>query len=300
MFLSESLQRYVYTIVAATRDGADVALGASPRGALALVRAAQAAAAIDGRTFATPDDVKSVAPLVLEHRLIVRPEAELDGIDARTLVARNLGGRTDTARMNARPAAWVGPRGIVALALLAAGAGFATLVMAWPVVMIAVAIVTFAALAADAAAVARAPDIVRTLPPHLMLARRAALAYTLTNHGAVTLRFAIYEAPAAKIAVQLAPACGRLPPATRTTVSLGILPQERGRTEFGVAFGVVRIALGLRAPAHSDWRANAGAHTPGPFRTWPRRRSRRPQAAVGRRITPRAPARHWLRVRELT
>jgi MoxR-like ATPase len=55
-----------------------------------LVRATQAAAAIDGRTFATPDDVKAVAPLVLEHRLIARPEAELEGIDARAIVARIL------------------------------------------------------------------------------------------------------------------------------------------------------------------------------------------------------------------
>ena len=90
VFLSESLQGYIYGIVAATRDAPDVALGASPRAALALVRAAQAAAAIDGRGFANPDDVKSVAPLVLDHRLIARPEAELDGVDAPAIVARIL------------------------------------------------------------------------------------------------------------------------------------------------------------------------------------------------------------------
>jgi len=88
VFLSESLQAYLYAIVAATREAADVALGASPRAALALVRAAQAAAAIDARAFATPDDIKRVAPLVLEHRLIVRPEAELEGVDARAIVRR--------------------------------------------------------------------------------------------------------------------------------------------------------------------------------------------------------------------
>ena len=90
VFVSESLQGYVYEIVAATRSAADVALGASPRAGLALLRATQAAAAIDGRTFATSDDVKSVAPLVLDHRLIVRPEAELEGIDAHAIVARLL------------------------------------------------------------------------------------------------------------------------------------------------------------------------------------------------------------------
>ncbi|GAC1404876.1 MAG: MoxR family ATPase [Candidatus Velthaea sp.] len=88
--LSDSLQAYLYAIVAATRASDDVALGASPRAALALVSAAQAAAAMEGRDFATPDDVKTVAPLVLGHRLIVRPEAELEGVDPDTVLARIL------------------------------------------------------------------------------------------------------------------------------------------------------------------------------------------------------------------
>jgi len=88
--LAEALQAYVYDVVAATRTSPDVALGASPRAALALVVATQAAAFLDGRTFATPDDVKDVAPLVLAHRLIVRPEAELDGLTADDVVARVL------------------------------------------------------------------------------------------------------------------------------------------------------------------------------------------------------------------
>jgi len=88
--LSESLQEYVYGIVAATRTSADVALGASPRAALALVVSGQASAFLDGRTFATSDDVKDVAPLVLPHRLIVRPEAELDGTSSDDVVAHVL------------------------------------------------------------------------------------------------------------------------------------------------------------------------------------------------------------------
>jgi MoxR-like ATPase len=89
--VAPALQGYIYAIIAATRRAGDVALGASPRAGLALVVATQAAAAIDGRDFTTPDDVKSVAPLVLAHRLIVRPEAELEGVDAATLVGRVLG-----------------------------------------------------------------------------------------------------------------------------------------------------------------------------------------------------------------
>ena len=57
---------------------------------LGLFRAAQAAAAIDGRDFVTPDDVKRVAPLVLAHRLLVRGDAELDGVTADAIVARVL------------------------------------------------------------------------------------------------------------------------------------------------------------------------------------------------------------------
>jgi MoxR-like ATPase len=88
--LAESLQGYIYDVVAATRNSADVALGASPRAALALVVAVQAAAYLDARAFATPDDVKDVAPFVLAHRIIVRPEAELDGTSADEVVTRVL------------------------------------------------------------------------------------------------------------------------------------------------------------------------------------------------------------------
>jgi MoxR-like ATPase len=88
--VAESLQGYIYDVVAATRSSSDVALGASPRAALALVVSAQAAAYLDDRAFATPDDVKDVAPLVLAHRIIVRPEAELDGTTADDVVTRVL------------------------------------------------------------------------------------------------------------------------------------------------------------------------------------------------------------------
>ncbi|HKU67818.1 MAG TPA: MoxR family ATPase [Candidatus Baltobacteraceae bacterium] len=80
--VSGGVQRYVYAIVAATRSHRNLALGASPRAGVSLLLASQAAAAIDGRTFATPDDVKTVAPFVLPHRLIVQPHAEIDGVRA--------------------------------------------------------------------------------------------------------------------------------------------------------------------------------------------------------------------------
>ena len=85
-----AVQDYILALAVASRNSRDVALGVSPRGALALLAAAQASAAVDGRTFVTPDDVKGVAPLVLAHRIIVRPEAELEGAAADAIVARLL------------------------------------------------------------------------------------------------------------------------------------------------------------------------------------------------------------------
>ncbi len=85
--LSDGVQRYIQQIIAQTRTHPRLALGASPRAGVALLVAAQAAAAIDGRAFATPDDVKDVAAFVLPHRLIVHPEAEIDGVRARDIVA---------------------------------------------------------------------------------------------------------------------------------------------------------------------------------------------------------------------
>lgn len=90
VYLSDPLQRYVYEIVARTRSAPELALGASPRAGLALALASQAAATVDGRSFATPDDVKAVAPLVLPHRLIVRPEAEIEGVTSENVLARIL------------------------------------------------------------------------------------------------------------------------------------------------------------------------------------------------------------------
>lgn len=90
VLVSAPLQRYVYDIVAATRKSIQLTLGASPRAAIALLIASQAAAAIDGRDYATPDDVKDVAQLVLAHRLIVVPHAEIEGVRAREALANVL------------------------------------------------------------------------------------------------------------------------------------------------------------------------------------------------------------------
>jgi MoxR-like ATPase len=84
--VSAAVQRYVYAIVAATRAHRQLSLGASPRAGVSMLLATQAAAAIDARAFATPDDVKAVAPLVLPHRLIVQPQAEIEGVRAASII----------------------------------------------------------------------------------------------------------------------------------------------------------------------------------------------------------------------
>ena len=84
--VDEKVRRYLTEIVHATRDHEDLSLGGSPRASIALFRTAQAMAAIYGRNFVQPDDVKRVAGPVLTHRLILRPESRLRKVTARELV----------------------------------------------------------------------------------------------------------------------------------------------------------------------------------------------------------------------
>ena len=74
-----TLQDYIISLVAATRDHPDLSLGVSPRGSLALLKGAQALAAIRGRDYVVPEDIKALVPLTLPHRLILTPDAELRG-----------------------------------------------------------------------------------------------------------------------------------------------------------------------------------------------------------------------------
>ncbi|HLH72000.1 MAG TPA: MoxR family ATPase [Chloroflexota bacterium] len=79
VYVEDSLRDYVVRLVRATRSHPDVALGASPRGTLALFKASQALAAIRDRDYVIPDDLKYLAPYALAHRLIVKPESQLRG-----------------------------------------------------------------------------------------------------------------------------------------------------------------------------------------------------------------------------
>jgi MoxR-like ATPase len=85
--MADSVLEYVVRLVRATRDSADIASGASPRAGVLLAGAARARAALDGRDYVVPDDVKALSTAVLRHRLLLSPAAEIEGKAIEDLVA---------------------------------------------------------------------------------------------------------------------------------------------------------------------------------------------------------------------
>jgi MoxR-like ATPase len=85
-----TIKEYCVRLTQRTRQHPDVGLGASPRGSLGLLHAAQARAASGGRDYVLPDDVKALAPAVLTHRIVVRPNAELRGVTSSTVLTEVL------------------------------------------------------------------------------------------------------------------------------------------------------------------------------------------------------------------
>ena len=91
LHVATSLYDYAHAIAEATRAHAHISLGLSTRGLLALMRCARAEAAMNGHDFVSPDDIKSVARMVIAHRIVLAPEVSLEGISAPTVVADVLG-----------------------------------------------------------------------------------------------------------------------------------------------------------------------------------------------------------------
>ncbi len=86
MYVDGLVKVYILALVEATRKHPDIYLGASPRGSLALYKTAQVRAAIDGRDYVIPDDVKALADPALAHRMIISPAARLKNVDPRVVV----------------------------------------------------------------------------------------------------------------------------------------------------------------------------------------------------------------------
>jgi MoxR-like ATPase len=89
--VQENILDYLLALIQRTRQHPDISLGASPRSSVAWLQASKAAAWLSGRDFVTPDDVKAMAPPLLRHRLILRPEAQLDGLQMDAVIASLLG-----------------------------------------------------------------------------------------------------------------------------------------------------------------------------------------------------------------
>ncbi|NPV38488.1 MoxR-like ATPase [Brevinematales bacterium NS] len=90
VYMDASLRQYLLQIVDATRHDPNILLGASPRGSIALYKAAQAYALLNGRDYVIPEDIKTLAVDVLKHRLVLRSETRLKNIDAKAIIERIL------------------------------------------------------------------------------------------------------------------------------------------------------------------------------------------------------------------
>ena len=88
MHVDKTVRDYIVGLVFETRNNSDLVLGASPRGSHALYRASQAYAAINGRDYVLPDDVKYLAPYILSHRCIVHPESALRGVTIKDVISK--------------------------------------------------------------------------------------------------------------------------------------------------------------------------------------------------------------------
>lgn len=86
VYVSDPVKRYIVEMVRETREHSEVYLGASPRGSLSLFRAGQASAALNQRDYVLPDDIKSLAPYVLPHRVVVSPAARLTDLSSSKIV----------------------------------------------------------------------------------------------------------------------------------------------------------------------------------------------------------------------
>jgi MoxR-like ATPase len=86
VYIKDELLDYIAAIVHRTRVHPDLYLGASPRASLGILRLAKAFAALSGRSFVTPDDIQSVAHPVLNHRIILTPEREMEGYSSREVI----------------------------------------------------------------------------------------------------------------------------------------------------------------------------------------------------------------------
>src|SRR5690606_32077289 len=86
IIIEAHLVKYIADIIVNTRNNPFLYLGASPRASIAILRASKAFAAMNGRDFVTPEDIKQAAIPVLQHRIIVTPEREMEGVNTKQII----------------------------------------------------------------------------------------------------------------------------------------------------------------------------------------------------------------------
>jgi len=87
VFVDDTIKQYIISIVARTRNHPQIYLGVSPRGSIALMKAAKSYAYIQGRDFVLPDDIQFLAPFVFSHRMILHSQARYDGVNAEEIIS---------------------------------------------------------------------------------------------------------------------------------------------------------------------------------------------------------------------
>jgi uncharacterized protein (DUF58 family) len=149
---------------------------------------------------------------------------------------------------------WIAPRGVAALAGLALLAFALAQVLAWQAALALVAALFVALVVYDLAQLRGELLIERLEPPRLALARRAAFGYAIANRGRVPLDVGLVEAPAERLAIDLAETRVLVPPRARVTVQVGVVPRERGRTALRSYHARIRSPLGI-VELRRGWRA---------------------------------------------
>jgi MoxR-like ATPase len=91
VYVDEKVMSYIRNIVLASRENEKVLIGGSPRASISLLKASKAYAALQGREYVIPDDIKYLLPKVLEHRLIIKPEYELENVTPMDIIKELLG-----------------------------------------------------------------------------------------------------------------------------------------------------------------------------------------------------------------
>jgi MoxR-like ATPase len=89
--VADAILDYIERIVEESRRSPDLSLGGSPRAAIALLQTSKTLAALQGRTYVVPDDIKILVPPVMRHRVILKPEAEIEGLNTDRALERILG-----------------------------------------------------------------------------------------------------------------------------------------------------------------------------------------------------------------